>query len=103
MEFKLSLVMNNAGDYALDLNHKGVHVKFPPANTTSLIQPLDQGITFAFKMLYTWKYLQRFVDAINSNKNFKLKKYKCLFKIAMCLSVIHAALTYMKDTWLSTV
>lgn len=66
--------MNNAGDYALDLNHKGVHVKFPPANTTSLIQPLDQGITFAFKMLYTWKSPPTLCGCNQFKQEFQVKE-----------------------------
>ncbi|CAI9715467.1 transposable element-derived 1-like [Octopus vulgaris] len=96
MEFKVLLVMDNAGGHSLDLNHKGVQAKSLPANTNSLIQPMDQGMIRAYKALYTWNSLQHLVNAMDSDENFELKEYWCNFTITTCLSVIHAALKDMK-------
>jgi hypothetical protein len=43
LEFKVLLLMDNAGGYAQELSYKGVRIEFLPPNTTSLIQPMDQG------------------------------------------------------------
>lgn len=34
------------------MSFEGVQIKFLPPNTTSLIQPMDQGIILTFKVLY---------------------------------------------------
>ncbi|XP_070592955.1 tigger transposable element-derived protein 1-like [Erythrolamprus reginae] len=54
LNFKVLLLMDNAGGHDdLAHEHDGVQVEFLPPNTTSLIQPMDQGIIRAFKALYT--------------------------------------------------
>ncbi|KAF7239066.1 Tigger transposable element-derived protein 1 [Varanus komodoensis] len=96
MDFKVLLIMDNAGGHPLDLYYDGVQIKFLPANTTSLIQPMDQGVICAFKALYTRNSLQHLVDAMDTDENFTLKGYWRNFTIATCLSVIQAALKEMK-------
>ncbi|CAI9726950.1 transposable element-derived 1-like [Octopus vulgaris] len=96
MEFKMLIIMDNAGGHFLDLNHEGVQVEFLPANTTRLIQLMDQGVIDTFKALYTRNSLQHLVDTMESDENFKLKEYWRNFTIATCLSVIHAAPKDMK-------
>uniref|UniRef100_A0A8C6T7D2 DDE-1 domain-containing protein n=1 Tax=Neogobius melanostomus TaxID=47308 RepID=A0A8C6T7D2_9GOBI len=53
VEFKVLLLVDNAGGHAADLSYDGVQIEFLPPNTTSLIQTMDQGIIHAFKALYT--------------------------------------------------
>ncbi|XP_064077623.1 tigger transposable element-derived protein 1-like [Macrobrachium nipponense] len=67
MEFKvLLIIMDNAGGHPLDLYYKGVKLEFLPPNTTSLLQPMDQGVIRAFKALYTGNSLQHLVDAMDT-------------------------------------
>lgn len=49
VDFKLLLLMDNVGGHADDLAYDGVQIEFLPPNTTSLSQPMDQGIIRAFK------------------------------------------------------
>uniref|UniRef100_A0A8C5PWV6 HTH CENPB-type domain-containing protein n=1 Tax=Leptobrachium leishanense TaxID=445787 RepID=A0A8C5PWV6_9ANUR len=65
MDFKVLLIMDNAGDHPLDLYYEGVQIEFLPANTTSLMQPMDQGVIRAFKALYTRNSLQH-LETLNA-------------------------------------
>ncbi|GFW61057.1 tigger transposable element-derived protein 1 [Trichonephila clavipes] len=51
LDFKVLLVVDNAASH-LQLEHPNVQLVFLPPNTTSLIQPLDQGIIATFKKYY---------------------------------------------------
>uniref|UniRef100_A0A8C5WFA2 HTH CENPB-type domain-containing protein n=1 Tax=Leptobrachium leishanense TaxID=445787 RepID=A0A8C5WFA2_9ANUR len=92
MDFKVLLIMDTAGGHPLNLYYEGVQIEFLPANTTSLIQPMDQGVIRAFKALYTRNSLQHLVDAMDTDENFT---------IATCLSVIQTALKEMKKETLN--
>uniref|UniRef100_A0A087XHE0 DDE-1 domain-containing protein n=1 Tax=Poecilia formosa TaxID=48698 RepID=A0A087XHE0_POEFO len=58
LDFKVLLLMDNAGGHAADLSYDGVQIEYLPLNTTLLIQPMDQGIICAFKTLYAQNALQ---------------------------------------------
>ena len=53
LEFKILLLVDNCTGHP-DLSHldPNVRMEFLPANTTSLIQPMDQGAISTFKALY---------------------------------------------------
>uniref|UniRef100_UPI00358EE15A tigger transposable element-derived protein 1-like n=1 Tax=Myxine glutinosa TaxID=7769 RepID=UPI00358EE15A len=85
LEFKVVLIMDNAGGHAVDLSYDGVQIEFLPPNTTSLIQLMDQGVIRAFKALYTRSALQNLVDAMDSDEDFSLKAYWREYTIASCL------------------
>ncbi|XP_020717869.1 tigger transposable element-derived protein 1-like [Ceratitis capitata] len=52
--FKALLIIDNApGDPLIE--HPDVNIIFLPPNTTSIIQPMDQGIIATFKMYYLKK------------------------------------------------
>lgn len=101
LEFRVLLIMDNAGGHPVDLSHEGVQIEFLPPNTTSLLQPMDQGVIRAFKALYTGNCLQQLVAEIDENENFQLKIYWRNFTIASCLTVIHKALQDMKKETLN--
>ena len=44
LDFKVLLLVDNAGGHVDDLAYDGVQIDFLPPNTTSLIRPMDQGI-----------------------------------------------------------
>lgn len=77
--------VHNAGGHAKDLDYQGVQVEFLPPNTTSLIQPMDQGIIRAFKVLNTKNALQNPVENMDSDENFSLKTYWRNYTTASCL------------------
>ena len=88
MEFKVLLLLDNAGGHPDELYYEGVKVEFLPPNTTSVLQPMDQGIIRAFKALYTRNCLQSLVHEMDSDPDFSLTEYWKKFTIATCLNVI---------------
>uniref|UniRef100_K7F5Z8 HTH CENPB-type domain-containing protein n=1 Tax=Pelodiscus sinensis TaxID=13735 RepID=K7F5Z8_PELSI len=72
--FKILLLLDNAPGHpnTLDDMHPNVKVVFLPPNTTSLIQPMDQGVIASFKAYYDEMTLRDFwksyniYDAINN-------------------------------------
>ncbi|XP_060765555.1 tigger transposable element-derived protein 1-like [Neoarius graeffei] len=101
LDFKVLLLVDNAGGHADDLSYDGVKIEFLPPNTTSLIQPLDQGIIRAFKALYTRNTLQHLVEAVDSDQDFSLKNYWRGYTIASCLQNIQRAIQEMKTETLN--
>ena len=76
---KIALVLDNAPCHP-DLSLSNIHLEFLPPNTTSHLQPLDQGIIANFKVkyrtLYTTKHL---CPAIHAGKQpGKLPMYEAL-------------------------
>ncbi|XP_064109049.1 tigger transposable element-derived protein 1-like [Macrobrachium nipponense] len=102
MEFKVLLLMDNARGHPADLCYEGVQIKFLPANTTSLLQPMDQGVIRAFKALYTRNSLDHLVKAMDDDSAFTLKAYWRKFTIATCLNVIDRSLRDMKKETLNS-
>lgn len=96
LDFKVLLLLDNAGGHGNDLAYDGVQIEFLPPNTTSLIQPMDQGVIRAFKALYTRNTLQHLVDAMDSDQDFSLKDYWRGYTIASCLQNIQRAIQEMK-------
>ena len=96
MEFHVLLLVDNAGGHLVDLYHNGVQIEFLPPNTTSLLQPMDQGVIHAFKANYTGNCLQQLVDAIDEEEDFQLKVYWHNITIVSCLIVMYKALLDMK-------
>nr|XP_016848058.1 PREDICTED: tigger transposable element-derived protein 1-like [Anolis carolinensis] len=95
LEFKVLLLMDSAGGHAVNITHDGVQVEFLPPNTTSLIQPMDQDIIRAFKVLYTRNSLQSLVEAMDVGEDFSRKVYWhnytvlfTVFTVALCLKNI---------------
>ena len=62
------LLLDNAPSHPKDLNLSNVKLVFLPANTTSRLQPLDQGIIQAIKQLYRKKLLRSVISKIDDNE-----------------------------------
>ena len=72
LEEKAILVLDNApGIIKLSLvpsEHSNIHCVFFPPNTTSLIQPMDQGVLDTLKGHYRRKLMRRALDEKNEHK-----------------------------------
>ena len=72
------LLLDNASVHPIDIQLTNIRLLFFPKNSTSVIQPLDQGIIRSFKCNYRFKlmtYVLSFkkLDAISSmDKKFDL-------------------------------
>jgi hypothetical protein len=77
---KVLLLLHNAPGHPpdfSDVNTKGLGVKtaYLPANTTSLLQPMDQGAISTFKDYYLQTALKRIAEAIQVSDNVTLRDY----------------------------
>ncbi|GFU25739.1 tigger transposable element-derived protein 1 [Trichonephila clavipes] len=87
LDFKVLLIVDNAASHP-QLEHPNVQLVFLPPNTTSLIQPLDQGIIATFKKYYI-KTTCKFILNKLENESLTVKDVWKQFSIFDCL--IHAA------------
>ncbi|XP_054085243.1 tigger transposable element-derived protein 1-like [Zeugodacus cucurbitae] len=71
LDFKVLLVIDNAPGHP-DISHKNVKIMFLPPNTTSLIQPLDQGIIATFKRYYVKHSFQHIINEIETNNEMNV-------------------------------
>ncbi|XP_055633243.1 tigger transposable element-derived protein 1-like [Toxorhynchites rutilus septentrionalis] len=67
LEFHVLLILDNAPGH-LVIKHPNVQVVFLPPNTTSLLQPQDQGIIAAFKKLYIKQCLRYILEKLESDE-----------------------------------
>ncbi|XP_023237614.1 tigger transposable element-derived protein 1-like [Centruroides sculpturatus] len=68
ISFKALLLVDNAPGHT-DLNHPAVKLIFLPPNTTSILQPQDQGIIKSFKSLYIRHTFEHILQNIDCNPN----------------------------------
>uniref|UniRef100_A0A4W4G2R5 DDE-1 domain-containing protein n=1 Tax=Electrophorus electricus TaxID=8005 RepID=A0A4W4G2R5_ELEEL len=82
MEFKVLLLMDNAVGHHVDMYSEGVQIEFLPPNTTSLIQPMDQGMIHAFRALYTKISLQQnhFTASYTADDYIKKETFNACWK-----------------------
>lgn len=66
---KVLLFSDNCSSHKLSDNFSNVKLIFLPANTTSVLQPLDQGIIHSFKSKYRAKLAQQFLEIIRAAKS----------------------------------
>ena len=64
------------------MNVTNVKLVFLPANTTSMLQALDQGIIKAVKTIYLKQLLQSVLAKINKEEDVK--------NVSKCMSVLDA-------------
>lgn len=63
---KILLFMDNAPVHPPDVKLNNITLKFFPANTTSRIQPLDQGLIKVFKANYRKQLVQHIIASADS-------------------------------------
>lgn len=64
---KVLLFIDTAHNH--DIEFSSIKVYFLPPNTTSILQPMDQGVIQNFKMFYRKKIIRRLVD---NNESFSI-------------------------------
>lgn len=75
IQFKILLLVDNAGGHP-DLSNDNVKFVFLPPNTTSLIQPMDQGVIATVKALYLKITMQSALSAVESGKKDLVQFWK---------------------------
>ena len=85
-------MIDNAPGHPQDLQHENVVIAFLPKNTTSLLQPLDQGIISTFKALYIKRSFRYILDQIEKDKSLSVIDAWKKFTILDC--VRHIGISY---------
>ncbi|XP_067944942.1 tigger transposable element-derived protein 1-like [Watersipora subatra] len=91
--FKILLVLDNAPGHPphLDDFHPHVKVVYLPPNTTSLLQPMDQGVIANFKKYYTRRTYRMALKAVDSDPEMTLQSYWKSYNILNCIKNIDAS------------
>ena len=92
------LLLDNAPSHPKNVNESNVKVVFLPANTTSKLQPLDQGIIKAVKTSYQKRLLQSVLAKMDKGEDVKTAS-KCVF----VLDAVHWIDTVIQELRSSTV
>ncbi|XP_065365512.1 tigger transposable element-derived protein 1-like [Calliphora vicina] len=93
IEFKILLLVDNAPGHP-HLEHPNIRIEFLPPNTTSILQPQDQGIISTFKKHYiknTYKVILNKIEKEDLTLNEAWKKFSifdCILQVASAISEI---------------
>nr|KAF6407138.1 hypothetical protein HJG59_009849 [Molossus molossus] len=84
--FKILLIVDNAPRHPpfIDL-HPNIKVVFLPSDTTSLIQPMDQGVIAAFKAYYWRRTFAQAIAAIEEDPEKTLMQFWKDYNIYDCI------------------
>lgn len=100
LEYKILLLIDNAPGHPT-LEHDNVRVLFLPPNTTSLIQPLDQGIIATFKTYYIKRSFQYILDTLDKDKALTVIDAWKRFNIKDCVKYAALALSDLRSSTLN--
>ena len=92
------LFLDNASSHGQGLNLSNVTLSFLPPNTTSHLQPLDQGIIRAFKALYRKNLLRSLLSKMDSSEDVT-----SLCRSVTLLDAIRWAVTAWRDVKTTTI
>lgn len=65
---KVCLLLDNANPHKVNAKLRAIELVFLPANTTSVIQPCDQGVIRTFKQFYRNDLTKKLHDIVDSEK-----------------------------------
>jgi len=101
ISFKALLLLDNAPGHLVDLSHPNVKVHFLPPNTTSIMQPLDQGIIKTFKSYYIRRTLEIILESFECNPGMKLPEMWKDFSVLKCVELIFLSVQELKSSTLN--
>lgn len=85
-ERRILLFIDNAGCHP-SKTLTNIKIQFFPPNTTSVLQPLDQGIIRVFKSLYRKKFISRLLSMIEEEQDVKEVMKMITFRHALQWSI----------------
>lgn len=100
LDFKILLLIDNAPCLPKNLSHPNIKVEFLPPNTTSLLQPLDQGIISTFKAYYIKNSLQFILKSMEDKPNLTLPGLWKEFSILDCINITSKSINELKSSTL---
>ncbi|XP_052221853.1 tigger transposable element-derived protein 6-like [Dreissena polymorpha] len=89
------LLLDNAPSHPPDLQLTNVKIVFLPANTTSKLQPLDQGIIQNMKQLYRKRLLRSVLSKINKESMSAVELSKCV-SVLDAVQWVHSSVNEIK-------
>ncbi|XP_055377932.1 tigger transposable element-derived protein 1-like [Condylostylus longicornis] len=92
LPFKVLLLLDNAPGHPQGLCYENIAVEFLPKNTTSLLQPLDQGIIATFKALYIKSTFSFILDQLENDDSISI--INAWKKFTILDSVKHIGISY---------
>ncbi|XP_049288852.1 tigger transposable element-derived protein 1-like [Anopheles funestus] len=98
--FKILLLVDNAPGHPIELNelHPNVEVVFLPPRTTSLLQPMDQGVIATLKSYYLRRTFTRILHTIEQNPTFNITDAWKNYDILSAIRNISAAWHEVKSS-----
>ena len=74
---KALIIVDNASSHPHHVNllHEGIQIYFLPPNTTSIIQPMDQGVIAQVKVNYMKRCLRQMLHATTADENITVKEF----------------------------
>lgn len=103
--FKILLILDNAPSHPPHLAdlHPNVKVIFLPPNTTSLIQPMDQGVIAAFKRYYLRRTFLQLIEATDGPDSLSVREYWQQYNILAAVKNIKLAWDEVKNSTMNAV
>lgn len=101
LSFKVLLLIDNATCHPEDLDHPNVKIVYLPPNTTSLIQPMDQGIIATFKAVQLRLTFEWLLDELDSDNNMTVTEIWKKYTMVNCLEFIRRSLQAVKQKTLA--
>lgn len=83
---KIALILDGASSHCKDLELNNIEMIFLKANTTSICQPMDQGIIQNVKTKYRKQVLWRIIEAYDSDSEFQLNLKEAIDLMVMAWS-----------------
>ncbi|KAM7301103.1 tigger transposable element-derived protein 4-like [Ixodes scapularis] len=84
---RVVIFVDNCGAHGAVDNLKAIRLEFLPPNTTSVLQPMDQGIIQNVKVHYRARLLRRTVLCLDNGKRYAVD--------------LHAAVKMLTDAWIA--
>lgn len=90
IEFKVLILLDNVSSHPSEICevNESIKVVFLPPNTTSILQPMDQGVISAFKANYLKETLSQLINSCDANDQLSIKEFWKQFNIKMAIEII---------------
>jgi DDE superfamily endonuclease len=88
LAFKVLLLLDNAPGHPVNIKHPNVEIVFMPPNTTSLIQPMDQGLIATFKAYYIRRTFERIHNQLEADPSMTVQSAWKQFNILNCVQIV---------------
>jgi len=85
---KIILFVDNCSAHQVNYNLKNIKVEYLPANSTSVLQPLDQGIIWSLKSYFRSNLIKYMITILEDGRDFKTN-----YNLQVAISLIQKSLS----------